>query len=172
MLEDKVVLVIHPFIDTMRMQMTKIQAVWSNVTNDVVAGAPYSCFPNVKEMKYIRTPLPVDHPTISWMESYEILVKEIQNIGYFDMALLGCGGYGLPLVSYISTLDFAPSAMYVGGSLQLFFGIHGSRWYTNEQGYQVWKPYYNDAWTWPLLSDINNTIVGSIEGSAYVQPNT
>jgi hypothetical protein len=171
-LENKVVLVIHPFIDTIRQQMTRIQAVWSNVTDDLVPGAPYTCFPNVKEMKYVRTPLPVDHPTLSWLESFENLKEEIQNIGYFDIALLGCGGYGLPLMTYISGLDFAPSAIYVGGSLQLFFGIHGARWAVNDASYLVWKPYYNDAWTWPLLSDIDNTTVGSIEGSAYVQPNT
>jgi hypothetical protein len=45
----------------------------------------------------------------------------------FDIALLGCGGYGLPLCNFIKT-KLKKSAIYIGGGLQLLFGISGSRW--------------------------------------------
>jgi hypothetical protein len=52
----------------------------------------------------------------------------------FDVALLGCGGYGLPLCNYIYK-DLNKSAIYVGGGLQLLFGIMGKRWENNA----MWK---------------------------------
>ena len=48
----------------------------------------------------------------------------------FDIALLGCGGYGLPLCNYIKT-KLGKSAIYIGGGLQLLFGVTGSRWDTH-----------------------------------------
>ena len=59
--------------------------------------------------------------------------NDISNLE-FDIALLGCGGYGLPLCHYIhETLN--KSAIYVGGGLQLLFGVMGSRW----ENIPMWK---------------------------------
>ena len=44
----------------------------------------------------------------------------------FDVALCSCGGYGNPICAYIYTLG--KSAIYVGGVLQMYFGLYGSRW--------------------------------------------
>ena len=44
----------------------------------------------------------------------------------FDIALLGCGGYGLPLCHFIKT-KLNKSAIYIGGGLQLLFGVFGGR---------------------------------------------
>jgi hypothetical protein len=187
-LEHKIVLIVHPFIDSIRNNIPKLQShIWANIRNDHVYGAPYSCFPNVTEFKFIRTPLPRKTYKVSWMESLEEIQREIDAIGYFDIALLGCGGYGLPLMAHISTLPFTPSAIYIGGALQLFFGIHGTRWSvpkrTNpnhpnntsndltQSYYDMWSHVYNDAWIWPLWSDIENTTIGMIENGAYIQPN-
>ena len=186
-LEHQIVLIVHPFIDTIRHNIPKLHSsIWTNVQNDTVHGAPYSCFPNVTEFKFVRTPLPTKHNKVSWLDSLEGIQREIDNVGYFDIALLGCGGYGLPLTSYISTLSFAPSAIYVGGALQLFFGIHGTRWSvpkgkhrdgTNSKAksdrlsyYEMWSHIYNDAWIWPFWSDIENSTIGMIENGAYIQP--
>ena len=174
-LENKIVLIIHPFIDTMRHNIPKLQKIWSNVPSDIVKGAPYSCFPNVTEFKFLRTPLPKarDNNSISWFDTLDLLRQMIDQIGYFDIALLGCGGYGLPIMSYLSTLSFAPSAIYVGGALQLFFGIHGTRWSVQNHNhyYEMWASIYNDAWIWPFWSDIENSTLGTIENGAYIQPN-
>ena len=48
----------------------------------------------------------------------------------FDIALLGCGGYGLPLCNFIYD-KLGKSAIYVGGAIQLLFGVYGNRWKTH-----------------------------------------
>jgi hypothetical protein len=62
----------------------------------------------------------------------------------FDIALLGCGGYGLPLVNYIKNTK-KRSAIYVGGALQILFGIRGKRW---DNMPQINK-FYNSRWVRP-----------------------
>ena len=54
------------------------------------------------------------------------MCKDIKELD-FDIALLGCGGYGLPLCNYIYE-TLGKSAIYVGGGLQLMFGVMGKRW--------------------------------------------
>ena len=51
----------------------------------------------------------------------------------FDIALLGCGGYGLPLCEFIKS-KMNKSAIYIGGGLQLLFGVMGKRW----ESYPFW----------------------------------
>ncbi len=57
------------------------------------------------------------------------MCKDIKELD-FDVALLGCGGYGIPLASYIRN-TLKKSAIYVGGGLQLLFGVTGKRWLTH-----------------------------------------
>ena len=45
----------------------------------------------------------------------------------FDIALVSCGGFGMLVSDFIFT-TLNKSAIYVGGSLQLYFGIIGNRW--------------------------------------------
>ena len=52
----------------------------------------------------------------------------------FDIALLGCGGYGLPLCNFIYK-KMNKSAIYVGGGLQVLFGVMGKRW----ENHPMWK---------------------------------
>ena len=66
----------------------------------------------------------------------------------FDVALMGCGGYGLPLAAYIRG-NLSRSAIYVGGGLQLMFGITGSRWL----GRADMKPWVNEFWVRPSASE-------------------
>lgn len=66
----------------------------------------------------------------------------------FDIALVSCGGFGMILCNYIfSELD--ASVIYVGGSLQLYFGIMGNRWRNNVN---ILK-HINDEWINVLEQD-------------------
>ena len=69
----------------------------------------------------------------NWIETYNIMCDDISKID-FDIALLGCGGYGLPLCNFIK-INLQKSAIYVGGGLQLLFGIMGKRW----ENISMWK---------------------------------
>lgn len=69
----------------------------------------------------------------SWIETYKIMMADISKID-FDVAILGCGGYGVPLCGYIKKQP-GKSAIYIGGGLQLMFGVMGGRWENGE----FWK---------------------------------
>ena len=87
------------------------------------------------------------------------MCKDISKID-FDVALLGCGSYGLPLANYIKNLG--KSAVYIGGGLQLYFGIKGKRW---ENSQDITK-FYNDYWTRANTNETPNTS-NMVEGGCY-----
>jgi len=66
----------------------------------------------------------------------------------FDIALVASGGFGMPICDFIYS-DLNKSCMYVGGALQLFFGIEGKRWRSSPE-IQRFK---TDKWTQPLPED-------------------
>lgn len=108
-----------------------------------------------------------NHPHKNWFETFAIMCKEIKELNEkqpFDIALLSCGGYGLPLSNYIfKTLK--KSAVYVGGGLQLLFGVNGKRW-TNHPIISRVSNLPNNKWIRPSEDEIpqNST---SIEGGCY-----
>lgn len=79
----------------------------------------------------------------------------------FDISLVGCGAYGLPIGSYIKNHK-KKSAIHLGGSLQILFGIIGNRWVSNQRIMR----FFNEHWTRPIDSEriIN---FNTIEGGCY-----
>ena len=71
--------------------------------------------------------LPDDHyPHDDWFATSTAMQQQIQQID-FDIALLGCGSYAMPLGIFIEQ-SMRRKAVFVGGALQLFFGILGRRY--------------------------------------------
>ena len=71
--------------------------------------------------------LPDDHyPDHDWFSTAARLQQQIQQID-FEIALLGCGSYAMPLGVFIEQA-MRRKAVFVGGVLQLFFGILGRRY--------------------------------------------
>ena len=123
----KKVLIISPFIESFKKQIDNGFELY-NVSKKKL-------FLSNQVFKFYKSynSLAGNRPHNNWLETYITMCKEINKID-FDIALLGCGGYGLPLCNYIkSKLD--RSAIYIGGSLQLLFGVIGSRWLEEE----YWK---------------------------------
>jgi hypothetical protein len=168
-LRNKTILIVHPFIDTIKQQIPRLSEIWSKAN---ASGAPSSCMPidTMDQVKFVRAQLPVTNPTKSWVEVFNEMKQEITDVGHFDLAMVSCGGFGLPLLGHIASLPHKPSGIYLGGALQLYFGIHGSRWYSNGGWYAQWQESYTDAWTWPLDSDVSFSTVGGLENAAYVKP--
>ena len=79
----------------------------------------------------------------------------------FDVVMLGCGAYGMPLTKYAWEKHHA-MAVYIGGGLQILFGIKGKRWDDTSIG----KRLYNEHWVRPLDSD-KPSGAGKVEGGAY-----
>tara|TARA_Y100000591_G_C21840895_1_gene705568 strand:- start:1047 stop:2804 length:1758 start_codon:yes stop_codon:yes gene_type:complete len=80
----------------------------------------------------------------------------------FDIALVSCGGYGNIVTNYI--YEMGNSAIYVGGALQMYFGIYGGR-YMRERS-DILKLYLNKHWTRPKNEEKPEGFE-NVEGSAY-----
>lgn len=64
----------------------------------------------------------------------------------YDIALVSCGGYANLVCNYIFE-NHKKSAIYVGGVLQMYFGIIGSRWYKERS--DVVRLFLNEHWSRP-----------------------
>ena len=80
----------------------------------------------------------------------------------FDVALIGCGCYGLPLAAHVKSLG--KSAVHMGGALQLLFGIRGKRW--DAAGDWVEQGLFNEHWVRPSDEETPQKSSG-VEGGCY-----
>jgi hypothetical protein len=120
----KKVLIISPFVDSFQKQLKDGFRMFKDENNNVFLPGQefvfYKCF----------STLAGNHLHSSWLETFNIMCNDISKLDY-DIALLSCGGYGLPLCSFIKN-KMNKSAIYVGGGLQLLFGVIGRRWETSD----------------------------------------
>lgn len=88
---------------------------------------PINLFPNCTFV-YLKPPQTNgDNTSLDWQIEFNTFCEKIKKIeNEFDVALCSCGGYGNPVCSYIYSLN--KTAIYVGGVLQMYFGIYGNRW--------------------------------------------
>lgn len=67
----------------------------------------------------------------------------------FDVALVSCGGYGNLVCNEM--FKMRKSSIYVGGILQMFFGIYGARWMKDSK--YILNLYLNEFWSRPMESE-------------------
>ena len=85
-----------------------------------------------------------DEKYSTWWEALDYLYDEAMKKD-FDIALLSCGPFGIPLCERFKKAG--KSAIYVGGVLQLYFGIKGARWEGDPYNYD--QKLYNEFWVRP-----------------------
>ena len=68
----------------------------------------------------------------------------------FDVALVSCGGYGNIICDHIYKMG--KSAIYVGGVLQMYFGIYGIRWLKDSK--DIMRLYLNKHWSRPKPDEL------------------
>jgi len=68
---------------------------------------------------------------------------------YSQTVLVSCGGFGMIISDFIYS-ELNSSVMYIGGALQLFFGIIGNRWINHPT---ISKLMNDDTWINVLDSD-------------------
>jgi hypothetical protein len=61
----------------------------------------------------------------TWVGNLHALMNEVAQL-QFDVAIIGCGAYGLPLGAFIKQLG--RKAIHLGGVTQLLFGVRGKWW--------------------------------------------
>jgi hypothetical protein len=144
-LEGKNILVIHPFEETIKSQMKKRKQL--------------GILPKLKSLQIIKAVQTIagnkDPRFETWFDALDYMKKEIDKKD-FDVALIGCGAYGLPLASHVKSIG--KKAIHVGGGLQLLFGIKGKRWERSGR--------YNKYWIYPLEKDTPSD-TKKVEGSCY-----
>jgi hypothetical protein len=86
-------------------------------------------------------------PYKDWFEALDYMKNDISKID-FDIAILGCGAYGLPLASFIK--EIGKKAVHLGGSTQMLFGVTGRRWETEYDMSHI----INEHWVRPSGEEV------------------
>lgn len=158
-LKNKRILIVSPLKDSIEQQLPKIKDIYSKVP---------LMTPEWQSVVVIKSPLTQSEfstthslPENLWIDELERMKREITDLAdSFDIAILGCGGYAMPLCLHIKSLHRS-SIMY-GGALQLLFGIIGKRWEIMSKYRAIMTP----AWIRP--SDEERPVIWKeIEGGCY-----
>jgi len=117
-LEGRRVLVVHPFAATILQQYSENR---SKLFADPRILPEFA----LQVLAPPQTLAPLTCGYASWLEALDHLIERVHQ-HEFDVALLGCGAYGLPLGAAIKASG--RKAIHLGGALQVLFGIRGRRW--------------------------------------------
>ena len=153
-LRGKRILIVSAFASSMQDQLPNLSKIYDNV----------DLFPECT-FRFIKPPMTQANESSEDFQSelntfYVELDKEKDN---YDVALVSSGGNGNIICNYIFT-NHEKSAIYVGGVLQMFFGILGNRWVRERP--DILKLFHNSFWTRPKESE-RPTGFYDIEESCY-----
>ena len=134
-LKGKRVLIISPFAESFKEKV--------EVRTEIYG---IDLFPDC-ELSFIKPPQTQgDNPSDEFDVELRRFVDELEKIkDTFDVALCSCGGYGNLVCSEL--FDMGKSAIYIGGVLQMYFGIYGERWLKERP--DIMKLYMNEHWSRP-----------------------
>ena len=105
MLKDKKILVVHPFENSILKQYSRREKLFSNP--DVLPGF------DLKTLKAVQTIAgEKDERFATWFDALNYMKDEMKKID-FDIALIGCGAYGMPLA--IEAKKMGKQAVHMGG---------------------------------------------------------
>jgi len=141
-LVDKKVLVVHPFDKSIR----------QNYENREKLFVGTNILPKF-ELITIKAEQNLGKSESNWFDSLHLMQDKISEVD-FDIALVGCGAFGLPLASFIKT-ELQKTSIHLGGALQLLFGIMGKRW--ENYNHPTFKRFVNEYWTKPLPEETPQT---------------
>lgn len=140
-LKGKKVLVIHPFEDTIRAQYERRDKLFPGT--DILPEF------ELHTLKAIQTLCgEKDERFGTWFDALDYMYEEAMKID-FDIAIIGCGAYGMPLAAMLKKAG--KQAIHLGGATQLLFGIKGRRW---EENYpSKIATLFNEYWVYPAESE-------------------
>ena len=133
-LEGKKILIVHPFVDTIKKQYAIRKKLFNNL--DILPDFKLETVKAVQSRAGNRTEFG------SWFDALDHMKKEIDKID-FDIAIIGAGAYGIFLAGHVK--NRGKKAVHMGGVTQLLFGIKGNRWDNSEFA----NKYYNQYWVRP-----------------------
>jgi hypothetical protein len=150
-LEGKKILIIHPFANTIKHQIENVHKLFPE----------RHWFQNCT-FTHLSPPqtLAGNHQNIDWQHHLNTFLDTLHAHTDFDVALVAAGGYGMLIADEIFMMK--KSVMYIGGALQLFFGIIGKRWFDNKEIMAL----VNDDWVRPFPTDKPSNCV-KVEKGCY-----
>lgn len=153
LLKGKRVLVVHPYQQEIEDQYKIKDKVWGERVDEIL--------PEFQLITYKPVQSILGTTTIysDWFEALDKMKNDIAKIE-FDIAIVGCGAYGLPLASFCKYMG--RQAIHLAGSTQILFGIIGKRWEEDPK----YKPYINKYWIRPYKENIPEN-AKNIEGGCY-----
>lgn len=153
-LEGKRVLVIHPFEDTIKKQYAKHELLFKN--KDILPEF------ELHTLKAVQTIVGTkDDRFDTWFDALEWMYQEAMKIP-FDVAILGCGAYGLSLACKLKRAG--KQAVHIGGATQILFGIRGKRWELNSKEVSA---LFNEHWARPSAEETPQNKHKNEFGGAY-----
>lgn len=150
-LAGKRVCVVHPFARTIEKQFANRQKLFDD--KSILPSFDLVTVKAVQSIANNKTTFKDWFEALGWMES-EALRKK------FDVAIIGCGAYGLPLAARLKIAG--KQAIHLGGGTQILFGIKGRRW---DQDPAISK-LYNDYWVRPSKAERPDG-AEQVEGACY-----
>lgn len=164
-LKGKTVLVVHPFVETIKSQYERRSLLFED--SDVLPEF------NLLTLKAVQTVAGTKSEFQSWFEALAYMEDQIDKIE-FDVAIIGCGAYGLPLAAHVKRLG--KQAIHTAGGTQLLFGIKGKRWTEEYKGFWHYRPgididleyskLFNDNWVFPGDNE-RPANLKKVEGGCY-----
>ena len=139
-LEDKNVLVVHPFDESIEKQyLTKRELLFKDPR-------VLPEFKSLQTIKSVQTIAGNKSSFKDWFEALDYMKMQISN-KKFDIAIIGCGAYGFPLAAHVKRMG--KKAIHLGGPTQILFGIKGKRWENNPD----FKDIINEHFIRPSIND-------------------
>lgn len=142
-LEGKKVLVVHPFKKSIESQYERKELLFDNP----------NILPKFRSLTVIKSVQSIGGNNCGfndWFEALHHMEEQIDAIDY-DVALIGCGAYGMPLAAHCKKKG--KQAIHLGGALQLMFGIRGKRWDEQYKICRYEKMLANPSWIRPIQEE-------------------
>lgn len=128
-LKNKKVLVISPFSESIKLQyQSDRRHKLFNCYGNVCGLTDFELLTYTTPITYDSSFIKPNYPDNSWVDTAKRMQTDISNID-FDIALIACGSYANPIIATIKRCN--KQAIYLGGMLQMYFGIIGNRWLQN-----------------------------------------
>ena len=147
---NKRLLIVSSHFHTIKKQISKLDKLFP----------PYRIFNN-NSFVVVKPPMTLGDTSKEWHEHFETFKNNISK-EEFDIALVSCGGYGMPICDFIYC-SMNKSCIYMGGALQLLFGIMGKRW----EKHAIISGFRNEHWVYPLAEDVPENHQNYCEGGTY-----
>jgi len=145
-LKDKRILIIHPFTASLERQSHHLAKIFPG--REWFEGCTF---------QFVAPPMSMagNHGGRDWRAHLDEFLERLPSPSSYDLALVAAGGYGMLIADHV--FQQGKSVIYVGGALQLFFGVIGKRWMTQPKILRL----VTDAWIRPTKEEqpVNHKVV-------------